>query len=141
MQPGKSGVVVVDRAPGRGLDPVHRPPRRLLSKSPRLSSNISHHPSSQSIEYTMILRSALAAGVLALQASAFLVPVEVVKEVEAAKARLESLWLHQAFTVELACPGCAFHGPPQDGVEYSGADENTIVSRFNSMASDGMTDI
>jgi hypothetical protein len=92
----------------------------------------------------MILRSALVAGVLALQAlqaSAFLVPIEVVKEVEAAKARLESLWLHQALTVELACPGCAFHGPQQDGIEYSGADENTIVSRFDSMASDGTVDI
>jgi hypothetical protein len=95
----------------------------------------------------MILRSALVAGVLALQAlqalpaSAFLVPVEVVKEVEAAKAQLESLWSHEALTVELACLGCAFHGPQQDGIEYSGADENTIVSRFDSMASDGTVEI
>jgi hypothetical protein len=78
----------------------------------------------------MILRSALVAGVLALQASAFLVPLEVVKEVEAAKAQLESLWVNKAITVELACPGCTFYGPQQDGIEYSGNDENTIVSRI-----------
>lgn len=82
------------------------------------------------IKYTMILRSALVAGVLALQASAFLVPLEVVKEVEAAKAQLESLWVNKAITVELACPGCTFYGPQQDGIEYSGTDENTIVSRI-----------
>jgi hypothetical protein len=83
----------------------------------------------------MILRSALAAGVLALQASAFLVPLEVTKEVEAAKARLESLWWNQAHTVELSCPGCTFPGPQQDGIEYSSTDENTIVSLIDSIAS------
>jgi hypothetical protein len=82
----------------------------------------------------MILRSALVAGVMALQASAFLVPLDVVKEVEAAKGRLQSLWLNRALTVELACPACPFYGLQQDGVAYSGTDDSTIVSLVDSMA-------
>jgi hypothetical protein len=83
----------------------------------------------------MILGSALVAGLLAWQASAFLVPLEVAKEVEAAKAQLESLWTNHAHTIELSCPGCMFAGPQQDGVEYSESDENTIVSVTNSVLS------
>jgi len=74
----------------------------------------------------MILRSVLAAGVLALQASAFLVPLEIANEVESAKAQLESLWSTQASTIELSCPGCTFPGPQQDGLEFSDNDENSI---------------
>lgn len=83
----------------------------------------------------MILRSALVAGVLALRASAFLVPLEVAKEVEAAKAQLGSPWSSKAQTVELACRGCAFPGPQQKGIAYSENDENTIVSRMACPAS------
>lgn len=83
----------------------------------------------------MILRSALFAGVLALQASAFLVPLEVAKEVEAAKAQVESLWSNNAHTIDLSCPGCTFPGPQQDGIEYSETDESTIVRRIVSIAS------
>jgi hypothetical protein len=80
------------------------------------------------IVHNMILGSALVAGLLAWQASAFLVPLEVVKEVEAAKAQLEALWTNHVDTIDLSCPGCTFAGPQQDGVEYSESDENTIVS-------------
>jgi hypothetical protein len=83
----------------------------------------------------MILRSTIVAGVLALQASAFLVPLEVAKGVEVAKAQLESLWSDNAHTVELSCPGCTFPGPQQDGIGYSETDENTIVCLVDSTAS------
>lgn len=83
----------------------------------------------------MILRSTIAAALLALQASAFLVPLEVAEEVEAAKAQLEALWTNKAHTVELSCPGCTFPGPVQDGLEYATSDENTIVSAMDSIAS------
>jgi hypothetical protein len=76
----------------------------------------------------MILGSALVTGLLAWQASAFLVPLEVAKELEAAKAQLESFWTNHVHTIELSCPGCTFAGPLQDGVEYSESDENIIVS-------------
>ena len=82
----------------------------------------------------MILRSFLAAGVLALHASAFLVPLEIANEVESAKAQLESLWTNKANTIELSCPGCAFAGPETQGIEYSDKDENIIVSGINSAA-------
>jgi hypothetical protein len=83
----------------------------------------------------MILGSALVTGLLAWQASAFLVPLEVAKELEAAKAQLESFWTNHAYTIELSCPGCTFAGPQQDGVEYSESDENIIVSVAHSIKS------
>ena len=82
----------------------------------------------------MILRSVFAAGILALQASAFLIPLEIVNEVESAKAQLESLWTNKANTIELSCPGCTFTGPEKDGLAYSEKDENTIVSEIQSAA-------
>ena len=78
--------------------------------------------------HNMILGSALVTGLLAWQASAFLVPLEVAKELEAAKAQLESFWTNHVHTIELSCPGCTFAGPQQDGAEYSESDENIIVS-------------
>jgi hypothetical protein len=106
---------------------------RHLSKVPTLLHIvITPHPNAT---YNMILRSTIVAGVLALQASAFLVPLEVAKGVEVAKAQLESLWSDNAHTVELSCPGCTFPGPQQDGIGYSETDENTIVCLVDSTAS------
>src|SRR2546423_6364090 len=108
--------------------PVYQP-LRYLSKA---STPFSTFPSLLNaiitfVTYAMILRSAVLAGILAVQASAFLVPLEVAKEVEAVKAQLQSLWPERAHTVELSCPGCRFAGPLQDGLEYTESDENTIV--------------
>ncbi len=82
----------------------------------------------------MILRFVFAASILALQASSFLIPLEISNEVETAKAQLESLWTNKANTIDLSCPGCTFLGPEKEGLEYNDKDENTIVSAIESAA-------
>ena len=76
---------------------------------------------------TMILRSLLAAGALALNASAFLIPLEISDQVEKAKTELATLLPYKAQTVQLACPNCIFPGP-EDGSDFSTDDETSIVS-------------
>jgi hypothetical protein len=59
----------------------------------------------------MLLKSFLAAGTLALQTSAFLIPLEVSRAAGIAETGRELK--HQL--VQLDCPGCAFAGRGGDG--------------------------
>ena len=77
----------------------------------------------------MHLKSALVAGTLALQASAFLVPLEISKAAGEAKAQLESIWSQSTQTVELDCPNCPFFGPGDTLTTWDEDDENKLVSR------------
>jgi hypothetical protein len=77
----------------------------------------------------MHLRSALVAGILALQASAFLVPLEISKAAKQAKGKIESIWSQSAHSVELDCPNCPLLASPGTGVEWDEDDENRLVSR------------
>jgi hypothetical protein len=74
----------------------------------------------------MLLNYLLAAGALAVQTSAFLVPLEVAQE--AAKNNKELK--HQ--TVELDCPSCPFAGPEGDGSVWTQQEDapNSIVRWF-----------
>lgn len=83
----------------------------------------------------MILRSLVVAGILALQASSFLIPLEVkvIQGEEAITTPFETPWTVQETTIELACPGCTYPGPAQEGIEYSEHDENYLVSTVQSM--------
>jgi hypothetical protein len=76
----------------------------------------------------MHLRSALAAGILALQASAFLVPLEISKAAEHANGQIESIWSQSAHSVELDCPNCPLLASPGTGVEWDEDDENRLVN-------------
>jgi len=81
----------------------------------------------------MHLSSALAASVLALQASAFLIPLEVSKAAEAAEAakgQIESLWMAKAQRVALACSQCPFYLDEQQLLEQRV--DSTIVRHLPS---------
>jgi hypothetical protein len=77
----------------------------------------------------MHIRSALVAGILALQASAFLVPLEISKAAKQAKGQIESIWSQSTHSVELDCPNCPLLASPDTGVEWDEDDENRLVSR------------
>lgn len=72
----------------------------------------------------MLLTPLLAAGALALQASAFLIPLEVSQE--AGIAQMDKEMKHQV--VELDCPQCPFAGSDGDGSVWTqGNDPINIV--------------
>jgi hypothetical protein len=77
----------------------------------------------------MHISSALVAGTLALQASAFLIPLEISKAVEEAKGQVETLWRQTTETVELDCPNCPFFAPEGTSSAWDEEDENKLVSR------------
>ncbi|EXJ93553.1 hypothetical protein A1O1_01945 [Capronia coronata CBS 617.96] len=58
----------------------------------------------------MHLTSALLVGAWALEASAFLVPLEISKAAQQAKSELAALLAKPAHAVDLDCPGCPFFG-------------------------------
>ncbi|KAJ9604785.1 hypothetical protein H2200_010900 [Cladophialophora chaetospira] len=78
----------------------------------------------------MYITPALVAGCLALQASAFLVPLEVSEAAEQAKSELATLLATTGHTVDLDCPGCPYYGN-EDGDEASKDIENKIRLNFN----------
>lgn len=69
----------------------------------------------------MLLSSIFATGALALQASAFLVPLEVAHGAEIAQHN--QALKHQV--LELECPDCLFAGPDGDGSVWA-QDESPI---------------
>ncbi len=76
----------------------------------------------------MFSTSLLAAGALALQASAFLIPLEVSRE--AGIAQMDKEMKHQI--VELDCPQCPFAGSDGDGSVWTrGHDAVNIVCTNN----------
>jgi hypothetical protein len=75
----------------------------------------------------MHISSALVAGTLALQASAFLIPLEIANAVEEAKVQVESLWSQSTQTVELDCPNCPFFAPKATSSSWDEDDENKLV--------------
>lgn len=77
----------------------------------------------------MHISSALVAGTLALQASAFLIPLEISKAVEEAKGQIHTLWRQTIETVELDCPNCPFFAPEGTSSAWDEEDENKLVSR------------
>ncbi|ETI24195.1 hypothetical protein G647_03564 [Cladophialophora carrionii CBS 160.54] len=86
----------------------------------------------------MHIAPALVAGYLALQASAFLVPLEVSEAAQQAKSELASLLATTGHTVDLDCPGCPYFGVedtqhPEDDVE------NKIHLEFDMDSEQGLT--
>lgn len=95
----------------------------LLHPSPPLS--ITTSPKTRLI---MHLRSPVLASVLALKASAFLVPFEVTKTGEDIRNEIASAFFAKTGrTVDLDCPGCPFFGV-EDTSELQYGVENKIVS-------------
>ena len=76
----------------------------------------------------MYLKSALVAGTLAFQASAFLVPLEVSKAALEAKVQIESIWSQSTQTVELDCPHCPLFSPEVTSSTWDDDDKNRLVS-------------
>ena len=74
----------------------------------------------------MYITPALVAGCLALEASAFLVPLEVSNAAEQAKSELASLLAATGRTVDLDCPGCPYFGSEEADDQHDV--ENKIVS-------------
>lgn len=70
-----------------------------------------------------MLTSFLAAGVLALQTSAFLIPLEVSQDAGIAQA--DTALKHR--TVELDCPACPFAGAGGDGSIWTEENGRTTV--------------
>jgi hypothetical protein len=82
---------------------------------------------SDSITSIMHIAPALVAGCLALEASAFLVPLEVSEAAQQAKSELASLLANTGRTFDLDCPGCPYFGV--EDTEHPDEDvENKIVS-------------
>lgn len=75
----------------------------------------------------MHITPALVASCLALEASAFLVPLEISKAAEQAKSELASFLATTGHTVDLDCPGCPYFGI-EDADEPQEDIENKIVS-------------
>lgn len=82
----------------------------------------------------MHITPALVASCLALEASAFLVPLEVSKAAEQAKSELASLLATTGHTVDLECPGCPYFGIEVTD-EPQGDVENKIVSTCSPVTS------
>jgi hypothetical protein len=77
----------------------------------------------------MYIKSALVAGCcLALETSAFLVPLEVSNAVEQAKTELASLLATGGHTVDLDCPGCPYLGVDDVAEDYDEEIGTKIVS-------------
>lgn len=104
------------------VSPPPPPPLPSFPPSPQ-------HSLLKSTTSIMHLRSALVAGIFALQASAFLVPLEISKAAEAAKGQIESIWSHSVHSIELDCPGCPILAPAGSETEWDEDDENRLVSR------------
>jgi hypothetical protein len=77
----------------------------------------------------MYIKSALVAGCcLALETSAFLVPLEVSNAVEEARTELASLLASGGHTIDLDCPGCPYLGVDDVVEDYDEEIGTKIVS-------------
>ncbi|KIW68147.1 hypothetical protein PV04_04113 [Phialophora macrospora] len=86
----------------------------------------------------MHIAPALVAGCLALEASAFLVPLEVSEAAQHAKSELASLLATTGHTVDLDCPGCPYFGV--EDTEHPDDDvENQIHLEFDIDPEQGLT--
>ncbi|OAL37901.1 hypothetical protein AYO20_02734 [Fonsecaea nubica] len=78
----------------------------------------------------MYITPALVAACLTLEASAFLVPLEVATAAKQAKSELASILATTGHTVDLDCPGCPYFGP-EDTAELREDVENKIHLEFD----------
>ncbi|EXJ60947.1 hypothetical protein A1O7_05100 [Cladophialophora yegresii CBS 114405] len=86
----------------------------------------------------MHIAPALVAGCLALEASAFLVPLEVSEAAQQAKSELASLLATTGHTVDLHCPGCPYFGV-EDSEQPKEDVENEIRLEFDMDSEQGLT--
>ena len=77
----------------------------------------------------MYFSSALAAGLLAVRASAFLIPPQISEAAIEAKTELISILAGVPRSVELDCPGCPFAGV--ETVAWQEDVENKIVCQLS----------
>ncbi|KIW29045.1 uncharacterized protein PV07_04891 [Cladophialophora immunda] len=86
----------------------------------------------------MYITPALVAACLTLEASAFLVPLEVATAAKQAKSELASLLATTGHTVDLDCPGCPYFGT-EDTAGLQGDVENKIHLEFEIDSQLGLT--
>lgn len=74
---------------------------------------------------------ALVASALALEASAFLVPIEISRAAEQAKSELAALLATTGHTVDLDCPGCPYFGAGDQTVPVSDVESKIVRTCFH----------